>query len=342
MKVVEGGDRNSVSYGGRFTGTVELEMLHATPDRRRARHRARPLPRRRGHVLAPPPGRSAALRGRRGRAGGHRGRRRGRRSARCARRVPAERAALARSGAGCATRRCSPSRGDTTAWETGRAGVTQLRRRRSSGSVPPAQSSPTCAGGRPAHRRLRTLHRAISAAPGLPPRRRDRAGASRCSASERSWPICSPCPRGWSSSTERVGGCSRSRTSSGRRCSAGTRTTSSSSRRSMRCCARASTGSSTSTSASVSAAPSLDVLLDGRVRWSPATVRRAMCGEALGIALRRPRLRPELAGRRRAASTRQWPAAAGDHPAGVRPGTAGHVRAVAPSPSPMGVPAARR
>lgn len=30
MKVVAQGDR-SVSYGGRFTGTVELEMLHATP-----------------------------------------------------------------------------------------------------------------------------------------------------------------------------------------------------------------------------------------------------------------------------------------------------------------------
>lgn len=30
MRVVEGGDR-SVSYGGRFTGTVELEMLNATP-----------------------------------------------------------------------------------------------------------------------------------------------------------------------------------------------------------------------------------------------------------------------------------------------------------------------
>jgi quercetin dioxygenase-like cupin family protein len=31
MKVVEGGDRNSLGYGGRFTGEVELEMLHATP-----------------------------------------------------------------------------------------------------------------------------------------------------------------------------------------------------------------------------------------------------------------------------------------------------------------------
>jgi quercetin dioxygenase-like cupin family protein len=30
MKVVDGGDR-SVVYGGRFTGTVELEMLNATP-----------------------------------------------------------------------------------------------------------------------------------------------------------------------------------------------------------------------------------------------------------------------------------------------------------------------
>jgi len=30
VKVVPEGDR-SVSYGGRFTGTVELEMLHATP-----------------------------------------------------------------------------------------------------------------------------------------------------------------------------------------------------------------------------------------------------------------------------------------------------------------------
>ena len=30
MKVVPEGDK-SVSYGGRFTGTVELEMLHATP-----------------------------------------------------------------------------------------------------------------------------------------------------------------------------------------------------------------------------------------------------------------------------------------------------------------------
>lgn len=30
MKVVQEGDK-SVSYGGRFTGTVELEMLHATP-----------------------------------------------------------------------------------------------------------------------------------------------------------------------------------------------------------------------------------------------------------------------------------------------------------------------
>lgn len=30
MKVVHEGDK-SVSYGGRFTGTVELEMLHATP-----------------------------------------------------------------------------------------------------------------------------------------------------------------------------------------------------------------------------------------------------------------------------------------------------------------------
>ena len=30
MRVVAGGDK-SVSYGGRFTGTVELEMLHATP-----------------------------------------------------------------------------------------------------------------------------------------------------------------------------------------------------------------------------------------------------------------------------------------------------------------------
>ena len=30
MKVVREGDK-SVSYGGRFTGTVELEMLHATP-----------------------------------------------------------------------------------------------------------------------------------------------------------------------------------------------------------------------------------------------------------------------------------------------------------------------
>lgn len=30
MKVIAGGDR-SVSYGGRFTGTVELEMLNATP-----------------------------------------------------------------------------------------------------------------------------------------------------------------------------------------------------------------------------------------------------------------------------------------------------------------------
>ena len=30
MKVIPEGDK-SVSYGGRFTGTVELEMLHATP-----------------------------------------------------------------------------------------------------------------------------------------------------------------------------------------------------------------------------------------------------------------------------------------------------------------------
>ena len=30
MKIIDEGDR-SVSYGGRFTGTVELEMLHATP-----------------------------------------------------------------------------------------------------------------------------------------------------------------------------------------------------------------------------------------------------------------------------------------------------------------------
>jgi quercetin dioxygenase-like cupin family protein len=30
MRVVEHGDR-SISYGGRFTGTVELEMLNATP-----------------------------------------------------------------------------------------------------------------------------------------------------------------------------------------------------------------------------------------------------------------------------------------------------------------------
>ncbi len=30
MRVVAGGDR-SVSYGGRFTGTVELEMLNTTP-----------------------------------------------------------------------------------------------------------------------------------------------------------------------------------------------------------------------------------------------------------------------------------------------------------------------
>ena len=30
MNVIGGGDR-SVSYGGRFTGTVELEMLNATP-----------------------------------------------------------------------------------------------------------------------------------------------------------------------------------------------------------------------------------------------------------------------------------------------------------------------
>ena len=30
MQVVAGGDRSS-SYGGRFTGHVELEMLHATP-----------------------------------------------------------------------------------------------------------------------------------------------------------------------------------------------------------------------------------------------------------------------------------------------------------------------
>ena len=30
MKVISGGDRN-VSYGGRFTGTVELEMLNSTP-----------------------------------------------------------------------------------------------------------------------------------------------------------------------------------------------------------------------------------------------------------------------------------------------------------------------
>lgn len=31
MKVVPEGDK-SISYGGRFTGTVELEMLHATPN----------------------------------------------------------------------------------------------------------------------------------------------------------------------------------------------------------------------------------------------------------------------------------------------------------------------
>lgn len=31
MKVVDGGDRGFV-YGGRFTGTVELEMLNATPN----------------------------------------------------------------------------------------------------------------------------------------------------------------------------------------------------------------------------------------------------------------------------------------------------------------------
>ena len=31
MKVIPEGDR-SVSYGGRFTGTVELEMLHEEPD----------------------------------------------------------------------------------------------------------------------------------------------------------------------------------------------------------------------------------------------------------------------------------------------------------------------
>ena len=30
MRVVDGGDR-SFLYGGRFTGEVELEMLHATP-----------------------------------------------------------------------------------------------------------------------------------------------------------------------------------------------------------------------------------------------------------------------------------------------------------------------
>ncbi len=30
MKITSEGDK-SVSYGGRFTGTVELEMLHATP-----------------------------------------------------------------------------------------------------------------------------------------------------------------------------------------------------------------------------------------------------------------------------------------------------------------------
>lgn len=30
MRVIAGGDR-SVSYGGRFTGTVELEMLNSTP-----------------------------------------------------------------------------------------------------------------------------------------------------------------------------------------------------------------------------------------------------------------------------------------------------------------------
>ena len=30
MQVVVGGDRSS-SYGGLFTGHVELEMLHATP-----------------------------------------------------------------------------------------------------------------------------------------------------------------------------------------------------------------------------------------------------------------------------------------------------------------------
>ncbi len=30
MKVVEEGDKTAI-YGGRFTGTVELEMLHATP-----------------------------------------------------------------------------------------------------------------------------------------------------------------------------------------------------------------------------------------------------------------------------------------------------------------------
>lgn len=30
MKIVSGGDKSEV-YGGRFTGSVELEMLHATP-----------------------------------------------------------------------------------------------------------------------------------------------------------------------------------------------------------------------------------------------------------------------------------------------------------------------
>ena len=58
MRIVQQGER-SETYGGRFTGRVELEMLAARRGGRPPRRRARALLRGRGLELAPPSGRAA-------------------------------------------------------------------------------------------------------------------------------------------------------------------------------------------------------------------------------------------------------------------------------------------
>ena len=174
----------------------------------------------------------------------------------------------------------------------------------------------------------------------LPPRRGDRARLPGC----------------WASSAElaalltRVGrdgvrrrparrALSRSRASSGRRCSAGTRTTCSSSRSSTRCCGAASIGS-----------PTVDVRLGADApAASHDLLRPARCGRRLRRRGRATCAASSASPQLDLGYDEQWlvvdvmlaparRALADDHPAGVRPGPARHVRARRTAASAVGVP----